>query len=583
MINWRSYQTDAMDRAFLEWQNYKNILGVAATGAGKTQILLGIIDRFLKDRPKARILIVAHREELISQPKERVHNFFPHLKPKIGIVMGGQDEPHKQIVIATVQTVGGRSGKRLDEMLTYGKIDLLVIDEAHHAEANQYYQLYLNLKAANPEMKVLGVTATPERGDKKLLTRIFQTECFNIPVRRLIDEGYLVEPIFHGIKTKIDLRDTKVNGSGGKRDYKQDELVSAFETKDVFKLVVDTHLQNCGDQPTVVFTVSVNGAIELTKMMRAAGVKAVALYGARRKRADGTVDADDFQEESAKERRRDAIEGMKSGKYTCLVNVMILTEGFDFPPLQCLHIVRPTKSDALYIQIVGRVLRQFEGKTHADIYDYLPVDDRNFEQRMQMYKPARRKRAVMAAPTRSAGDPKPKSTGETEVVLMDYFNRRDEAWLDDPDGWRCIQLGKGYDAKKNRTVERGLALSPDGNDLWVTWRTCGDRKLGTRGDRWAEAHLLAGGDVDRNLELIDSFVAQYGDKIIMNRSATWRNRPASENLKRWGVSEKVYVEGMQQGTLSDAIGRKIIMSAVERSMKKMRQANKAEDLELVNY
>ena len=611
MITWRKYQSDAIEKVFDAWNKYRRILGVAATGAGKTQIFWGVVDRFITENPSARILIVAHREELITQPKERVEKFFPHLRNKVGIVMGAaHNECHRQILIGTIQTVGGRSKKRLEEIQRYGKIDLLIIDEAHHAEAPQYFGLWRALMAANPDLKVLGVTATPERGDRKLLTKIFEHEVFNIGVRSLIDEGHLCEPIFHGIKTKVDLSKLKVNGSGGKRDYKLDGLVSAFETKDVFDHVVKTHLENCGDRPTVIFTVSVNGAIRLTERLKAAGVKAVCIYSARKAKKKTTIEdivkafvspdlpdedqaidpIDDLEEDiealrrdetgsEAKARRKDALDGMKSGKYTCLVNVMIATEGFDLPALEFLHIVRPTKSDGLWIQMVGRVLRTSPetGKTVATIFDYLPKDERNFEQRMLIYKKPKRKREMPEGAAEGGGggkEARPDSTGEVELVLLDYFNRREEAWLQTNDGWRCIQLGKGVDPKSGRKVERGLALSPDGIQLWAIWRFCGDRMLGILGDRWAKAKVLSSGDAHENLQRISEFTQAYGDKIIMNRSAAWRNRVPSPGLVQWGRSLKVYREGMNQGQLSDAINNKIIMRAVYKGQKDAAEAEK---------
>lgn len=568
-----------------------------------TNIIWGVVERFLIDNPKARVMLVAHREELIAQPETRVKEFFPGLRSKIGVVMGSRNEPHKQIIIGTIQTVGGRSGKRLSNVTCFGKIDLLIIDEAHHAEAPQYFNLFNALKAINPDLQTFGVTATPERGDKKLLTRIFQKEAFNIGVRRLIDEGHLCEPIFHGIKTKVDLSDVGVNGTGGKRDYVAGKLVSAFETKDVFDLVVRTHLENCGHRPSVIFTVSVDGAKRLTKKLCDAGIKAVAIYSQVKQKgkkkpsykslfeddpdfkdSDEEVTAydPDMPEDDGKDpktRRREAIEGMHSGRYTCLVNVMIATEGFDFPKLECLHIVRPTKSDALWIQMVGRVLRLSPGKTHADVFDYLPLDDRNFEQRMQMYKPPKKHRASPEEPiTRGAGKVKPRSTGEMEIVLLDYFGRKQDAWLESIDGWRCIQLGKGYDHKKKRTVDRGLALSPDGQELWAIWRTCGDQVLGIRGDRWAKARVIATGDVDKNLAMIDDYTQRYGDKIIMSRSAAWRNKAPSNGMIQWGKREDVYKEGMSQGELSDAINHKLIMDAVYRGIKHA-TAQEAQEME----
>lgn len=538
-IEWRPYQTEIIESVFEDWQTHNSVLAVAATGAGKTNILWGIVERFISETPGARIVVLAHRKELIEQPLARLGQFWPHLVKRAGIVMADQNECHRQIVIATVQTLGSKSGKRITELLSYGKIDLLIIDETHHCTAVQYRTVIDKLKERNADLKLLGVTATPERGDKKSLAEIFQKESANVGVMRLIDEGHLCEPRVHGVKTSIDLSGVGVQGSGGNRDYNQQQLVAAVETEDCFKLVVKTHTEKIGHRPTIAFVPSVKGAYRLADMLKEQGIRAVA--------ADGTT---------PKAEREAVINDFKAGRVTCICNVALWTEGLDLPNLECCHLVRPTKSDALYLQMVGRVLRTHPGKEFADIFDYQPLGARNLEQRMIKLGLKKRKPSPYAASGAGGGGmtdkPLHKAGDHVEYVLLDYFGKRKEAWLSTPDGWRIVSLGKGED-----NIDRSLAVSPDGAQLWAVWRK--------EGDRWNQAKLYLQGDFDTVKAKTEEFIEKWGNGVLTRANAPWRNRLPSESQIAFGQKLRVYQDGMNAGKLSDAINEKLIMQAVRRA------------------
>ncbi len=537
-IEWRPYQTEIIESVFEDWQTHNSVLAVAATGAGKTNILWGIVERFIGETPCARIVVLAHRKELIEQPLARLGQFWPHLVNRAGIVMADQNECHRQIIIATVQTLGSKSGKRITELLRYGKIDLLIIDETHHCAAAQYRTVINKLKECNAGLKLLGVTATPERGDKKSLAEIFEKESANVGVLRLIDEGHLCEPRVHGVKTNIDLSGVSVQGSGGSRDYNQQELVAAVETEDCFKLVVKTHIEKINHRPTIAFVPSVKGAYRLAEMLQAQGIRA--------KAADGAT---------PKAEREAVINDFKAGRITCICNVALWTEGLDLPNLECCHLVRPTKSDALYLQMVGRVLRTYPGKEFAEIFDYQPLGSRNLEQRMIKLGLKRRKPSQFAGAGVGGGmtdKPLHKAGDHVEYVLLDYFGKRKEAWQATPDGWRIISLGKGEDS-----IDRSLAVSPDGAQLWAIWRK--------EGDRWNQAKLYLQGDFDAVKAKTEEFVSKYGQGAIVRSNAYWRNRPPSESQIAFGQKLRVYQSGMNAGKLSDAINEKLIMQAIKRA------------------
>lgn len=541
MITWRPYQTEIIEATFNDWQKHDSLLAVAGTGAGKTQVLWGITDCFLKDHPSARVCVLAHRKELIEQPKARLEQFWPERAWQTGIVMGSTNEPEKQIIIATVQTLGHKGQKRIDELLRFGKVDLLIIDEAHHVTSKGTYRNVIDrLKEANPDLKILGVTATPERADKKNLTDTFEKETANVGVRRLIEEGWLCEPRVHGVTTNIDLSGVSVVGSGAGRDYNQQQLVAAVETEDCFKIVVKTHIEKCGHRPTIAFVPSVAGAYRLAALLRENGIKAVA--------ADATT---------PRQERTAIINGFRSGIYTTLINCALWTEGLDLPNLECCHVVRPTKSDSLYLQMVGRVLRTHPGKEYADIFDYQPKGSRNLDMRLRKLE-LKKKQAAATAGGGGGGSglPKPKAGDRIEYILLDYFNKRKEAWIACETGWRIVGLGKGQDG-----IERSLAISPDGLQLWCAWRN--------EGERWHKAQLYLQGEFTAVSGQAEQFIKKHAVGRMVENNAPWRNKPPTDKQVVYARQRGVYRDGMTSGQISDAINEANVTAAIRRQLDKV--------------
>lgn len=542
-IEWRPYQTEIMDAVFTDWQEHSSLLAVAATGAGKTNMLWGITDRFLTEHPGARVIVLAHRKELIEQPKARLAQFWPHLVKRAGIVMATANECHRQIVIATVQTLGHSSGKRMKELLGFGKISLLIVDEAHHVSAASYQSVIDALSVANPELKILGVTATPNRSDKKSIAETFDKESANVGVIRLIEEGHLCQPKLEGVTTNIDLSGVSVQGSGEDRDYNKEQLIAAVETDDCFKIVVKTHMDYIKHRPTIAFVPSVNGAYRLAELLQAQGIKAVA--------ADAKTPAAE---------RSDILTGFKEGRYTTLCNVALWTEGLDLPQLECCHLVRPTKSDSLWLQMVGRVLRNHPGKDGCDIFDYKPLNDRNVEQHMKLLgiEPPKPPKGIGELPTgdNMGGTPKQKAGDVIEYVILNYFNKRKESWVTAGAGWRIVGLGKGEDG-----IDRSVAVSPDGTQLWVAWKK--------EGERWHSAHKHAQGSFALISSMTDVVIKKHARENIVKATASWRYNQPSDSQISFGRKLRVYEEGMNRGKLSDAINQKLVMDAISRNSQKV--------------
>lgn len=547
MLELRPYQADSVDKIIHEFSQPCSVLGVAATGAGKTVILLEATQRILRQSPAHRVLIVAHRRALIEQPMERIGQFWPNMVRDAGIVMANKNQAKKRLIIASVQTLANE--KRMNQILSHGAITHVIIDEAHRAGAQTYLDVIECCKTYRAAVRLLGVTATPERADGTLAD-VFTHEVFRYGTSELIEMGWLVRPEVRGVMTQISTADVQVQGSGKNRDFNKSQLANVFETDNCFDLVVESHKQYAAGRPGIAFTVSVAGAYALADRFTAAGIPAVAV--------DGTTHADD---------ERDAISGMKSGKYQMLVNCMKFIEGFDLPMLEVCHLVRPLRQDGPWIQCVGRVLRLAEGKESALVLDYLP-QERSLE--LSLHKRASRigakniTKSVTNDGSSGFGDnpfmdiPPTIGVGSgLEYVVLDYFNNgngSNKTWIESGDGWRIIGLGEGDDG-----IQRTLAVSPaaESMQLWAVWKR--------KGQRWNQAAVLEEGDCDYVLGRSEEIIRKRGAKALTGRSAEWRERAPSDKMADYGRNLRVYRPDMTGGELSDAINEKLAMQALRRA------------------
>jgi superfamily II DNA or RNA helicase len=305
MFQLRPYQTDAIAATITAWNNgQRDVLGVAATGAGKTVIFLALLLRVLQNGQRA--VILAHREELIHQPIERLRAVGGDWLtngalscPRLGLLMGEQKDYDRQLTVATVQTLSRET--HLKKLLAHGPVDYLITDEAHHAIAPAYLKVCDGLRAANSALRHLGVTATPMRGDGLAMANAFDTTAFTITIADLVREAYLVKPTWYAISTHIDLSGVRTVGG----DFQQQQLAERFDTPACRALVVAAHRELAADRPAIAFTTSVQGAHDLAADFRAAGFTAAS--------ADGGTD---------KVVRRQILADFRAGTYQVLVNCL---------------------------------------------------------------------------------------------------------------------------------------------------------------------------------------------------------------------------------------------------------------------
>jgi superfamily II DNA or RNA helicase len=341
-IKLRPYQEKAVRKSIEHLKTYRSTLIVMPTGTGKTIVFVHIAGV-----AKGKVLMLAHRDELVGQAQRSVKKI---LGINTGIEKAEKHSSNEKIIIGSVQTL---RGKRL-EKFNPNTFSLIIVDEAHRAVAKSYKNIIAHFTGA----KVIGVTATPDRTDKKSLGDVFESVAFEYGTIDAISDGWLVEPIAKRVKIKdINLSDVKTSGG----DLNQEQLECKIGNTKSLHAIAKPLIELSGDRKTIIYTPGVQSAHELSEVLN--GEK----QGCSRA-IDGTTPI---------EERRAILSDFNNGKIQHIVNCQILTEGFDSPGVSCIAIARPTKSRLLYAQMLGRGLRLFEGKNNCLVIDYIDVTERH--------------------------------------------------------------------------------------------------------------------------------------------------------------------------------------------------------------
>ena len=333
----RPYQQEARESIQKEWENgNKKTLLVLPTGCGKTIVFSKVIED--RVRKGERVLVLAHRSELLEQASDK-------LKQSTGLNTATEKAEETSIgswfrvVVGSVQTL--QRDKRLRKFAK-DHFDTIVVDEAHHCISDGYQRVLGHFDQAN----VLGVTATPDRGDMRNLGTYFQSLAYEYTLPKAIKEGYLSKIKALTIPLTLDL--SGVGTQAG--DFKSSDLGSALDP--YLYQIADEMAKQCQDRKTVVFLPLVKTSQKFRDILNERGFKAAEVNGESKDRAEVLKDFED-------------------GKYNVLCNSMLLTEGWDCPSVDCVVVLRPTKVRALYSQMVGRGTRLFPGKEELLLLDFL--------------------------------------------------------------------------------------------------------------------------------------------------------------------------------------------------------------------
>lgn len=490
-------------------------LVVLPTGTGKT-----ILFALLVQRRAGRALILAHRDELIQQAVDKFHLVDPTLK--LGVVQAAQDDHEAPTVVASVQTLSRRT--RLARLRP--DFQTIVIDEAHHATAVTYRRILEHCRMGRPDGPlVLGVTATPERGDRKSLQQVFDRIVYQKTLLEMMQAGYLVD--LRAIQVLLQANFDALRTQRG--DFADADLESLLLAANAPAQVLAAFQRHAAGRKTLLFTPTVAMAYAMAATFAGAGIAAEAL--------DGTTPI---------AARRAILRRLHSGETRVVANCAVLTEGFDEPSVDCVIVARPTQSRAFYQQMLGRGTRTYPGKTDCLILDVVGVSTQH---------------TLQTAATLFACDPHGLAQASVLEILkdededvsmgampiegtlrstpVDLFARRALRWVLTRQGAWVLSLGAQHGT---------LRLRADGVDTWQVMHVRREVEPALLGD------LLP---LDYAQGLAEDFARHLGVERLLDAEAPWRRQPASDKqvalLQKLGVALQADLSKGQAADLLSAV------------------------------
>ena len=366
-ITLRDYQQLAKEKIFCKWNLVDNILYQMPTGTGKTRLFTSIIRDIsiwgLRHNINYRILIIAHRSELIEQSSRSLDKY----RIKHGVLAGTMKDKRdltQAIQVASIQTITHPANQCLIDDL---KFDFIIIDEAHHAVANSYQKLWEYC----PDARKLGVTATPWRMNNSGFAQIFDAYIPSMSIKDFIQKGWLATYQYYSIPTSSELvksiesiREFDIEG-----DYKNSALVEVCDTSRIRAQLYDSYEKNVLGKKGIIYSISREHSEHICLQYRSRGVA-----------------IENIDSKTPAKVREKVIQAFRNGEIDIIVNVDIFSEGFDCPDIEFIQLARPTKSLVKYIQQVGRGLRK-NGDKKCIILDNvgmysrfgLPDEERDWE------------------------------------------------------------------------------------------------------------------------------------------------------------------------------------------------------------
>lgn len=540
-VELRDYQNEAIDavRAAFKAGTDRPLIGLP-TGTGKTVVFGSIA---AAARPRWRTLILAHRDELITQAADKLAMIDPELALATGIVKAGQDEHDKPIVIASVQTLARQA--RLDR-IARDAFDLIVVDEAHHAAADSYQRILRHFGAlpaldgedeAPRTTRCIGVTATPERADEKKLGETFDEVVYHRSILDMIQRGYLCN--LTGITVKLEELDlTGVKQSRG--DYQDGALGDALEEAHAPEAAVETWLEHAKGRKTIIFTPTIALSLRMVEEFAAAGVAI--------EHVDGETPLDE---------RRAILRRFSSGETLVVSNCGVLTEGYDEPSVSCILMARPTRSRILYVQCIGRGTRRHPDKATEALDGHdgatpgcLVID-------------------LMG------------NTGRHSLISIPRLIRGgdvDDQIIDELEAEEGVFDVVGAMQRQEEAVRTGRLVAAQ-VDLFrrssVNWQRAGETRWTLGGsliveqapgestwnviyrDRQDTRILATGMNLEYAQGVAEDHDKRHGVKAFTDKKARWRAEPASDGqrtaLYRWGKRGLSRQPGLTKGEASDAL------------------------------
>ena len=482
------------------------------TGTGKT-----VMFPELGRRRGGRMLIIAHRAELLDQARDKLLLADP--TAEVGTVKADRDEHTAPIVVASVQTLS--RPERLQRVTP--DFTTVIVDEAHHATAESYGRLLEHFGSfADDGPLTLGVTATPERGDGTGLDEVFEEIVYQRTILSMIREGYLCDLRAVQVRLKADFSGLHTRAG----DFIEREVEELMLAADAPGHVVAAYQAHAAGRKALAFTPTVALAHEMADCFSAAGIPAEAL--------DASTSADE---------RKAILARFREGKTRIIPNCAILTEGYDEPSIECIIVARPTKSRPFYQQMIGRGTRTYPSKKDCLILDVVGATTRH--DLMTSATLFGIEPETLAAETVGAvdarlceGQERQRQQGELIARAVDLFQQRELNWIQADGGQFILSLGK-----------HGFITLARSDDAWsVLFIQGGDRKV-----------LADGLDLGYAMGTAEDHARRLGQDVLLDRSASWRQLdPTDKQITVLTRRNLPWQPGMTRGDASDLLSVSLV-------------------------
>ena len=555
----RDYQLEAQEAVFREEKaGYRRQCIVLPTGAGKTATAVATA-RTWRDRvdltllggtaPGRRILWITHRDELVDQTVAAFDLWWHDVMLDIGVVKADRNDMDMDIVIASVQTlaVESRLNALLERQLLVGAFGLVISDEHHHSPSPTWARVLDSLGCGQPDGPLmLGLTATPNRSDGVGLKATTDKIVFERDVVWAIGQGFLVPP--KGRTIDVDLSSVKMSNG----DYGAGSLGDVLELEGAHAAVGQIVTRYCSDRKTVIFTPTVRFAELVGSECGLAGHATAIVTG-----------------ETPRDERRRIYADLRSGKIKVLVNCMVLTEGFDEPSVDCIIVARPTRSESLFIQMVGRGLRLYPGKTDCTVICLAGTErhklatlatlaGRTWAQKMKAAEAAQQEEFDFAFEfDRIVKEEAKRANMKTREVNLLAGGRKRITWgIIDESTFAKRGVSGDRDDKSPQPVvvikrTRGI------DDLWKVVRMDPRvrKEQGREFTDYVPKALVDGVDFNAAQAMADDEIRRLAPSNMLRADAPWRARPASDPQKEQLRKNNVaFIDGnITSGMASDLL------------------------------
>lgn len=535
----RGYQQDALNAIRAAWdRGVQRPAVVAPTGSGKTVMFAHLINDELTAWPDTRAIVLVHRDELADQAIAKIRQVAPGLH--LGKVKASDNDVHADVVVASVQTLtrGARIADLLESQALAGPLALVVVDEAHHAVAPSWREVLERLGAFNPESGAhcVGFSATLARGDGVGLGSVWQEVAYAVSLTRLIKRGHLTD--VRGVQVTVDKLDlSSVRRSGG--DYAASALGTAMVESGAASTVAKAYVEHAKDRQGVVFAPTVGAAEDVLDALSGMDIPAAIVTGT-----------------TPREDRLEIYRDYREGRTQVLVNCMVLTEGFDAPWASCAVIARPTQSAPLYTQMVGRVLRPWQGKTDALVLDVVGATKAHKLATLVDLAPGT---VTVVRPDQTLAE----AAEEAELATIEDAREREQYALESRLTAKDVDLFAQSRSVWLRT-EAGVWFIPvaDGDYfLWPAvepglWNACYAENpvRGAKPVPWERLHVNCSFELAMTWAQVE---AEEHDPLISMRDASWRHKNAKASEAQLsllkGLRYSGSFEGLSKRDASDAI------------------------------